>query len=125
VNKSLAFPDPDEGGRYDEVPPSREGVKRAYAYSLRMQPGMVLNRHFHLITVTILPLQIAKYDAGTGLTGTAGPNGGFVSATATTRDGAYEVAVSVGASLPNAVSVRELHPLELAAKVAAAYDARP
>lgn len=125
LNKSLVFPDPDEQGRYDEIPRSREGVRRAYGYSLRMQPGMVLNRHFQLITVTIAPLRIGMHDAGTGLTGTAGPNGGFFTATATTGDGVYEVVVSIGASLPNTVSVRELDPLELAAKVAAAYDSRP
>jgi len=87
-----------------------------------MQPGMVANRHFQIVAVTISPFLPRPNDAGVRANGFAGPNGGVIEARATTRDGAFEVVVSIGALLPNVVSIPELDLDLLASKLAAAYN---
>ncbi len=108
VTAEAVFPNPEVRNRYDNVPPDTQDGKRHYMFTLREQPGMVANRHFHVVTITWAPagtwVKASPASATPAVTGAGSPNGGFVYATAQTADGAYDVQVGLGESLPQGVT---------------------
>jgi hypothetical protein len=99
VTAESVFPDPAERARYEVHPVESSDGKRIYGFVMKLQPGMQANRHFHLISVSVLR---AESDAG-GAAFVAGPNGGFHEETLETSDGRYRLRVSEGMLLPDGV----------------------
>lgn len=78
-----------------------------YLFELKPRPGTTDGRNFQLISVSWARAGtfVKAPGSAAALGGSAGPNGGFVDASARTPDGAYDVRVSQGMLLPDTVDV--------------------
>ena len=118
VTAEVVFPDPAQRKLFAVQPPGTEGDMRGYGFELLPQPGMVKERHFMLVSVTFAHASLGREASiEPTLSSTAGPNGSFLEALARTRDGAYDVRVSLAMLLPESVQVAAFHPREVLARI--------
>lgn len=77
ITAASVFEGPAQMEQYELSPVTEDRGRRSYVFSLRQHPGMIKNRHFHLISVAVTRM-LGTTDAGNYVAGTGGPNGGFV-----------------------------------------------
>jgi hypothetical protein len=101
-----------------------EGGQRSYTFGLKSQPTMDPARHFQIVSVAwARPGTFASDPSGdAGLSGTGGPNGGFVDQISRTPDGTYDVRVSLGELLPNDVRTAAVDPATVTRRLLDAYS---
>ncbi len=123
---ATVMPDRAERDLYEVVPPEIGDNSRAYAYQLKHQPGMIRNRHFHMIMVKwVADSTLVKGESLERMSSTAGPNGSYIADGLMTSDGRYVVNVSVMmSSLPDHVRVANVDPRKIAERLAHAYENR-
>lgn len=126
VNPESVFADRAQRALYRMLPSVTEDGLRTYAFQLNPQPGMDPARHFNLVTVTWAPAGRFVRSAATspGLSGSGGPQGGFVDGFAQTADGAYDVRVSTGMLLPDKVEVPAFDVEQAAVNMIRLYQAQ-
>ena len=124
VTPATVFPDPLQRARYDALAPVAEDGRRSYGFQLKTLPGMVADRHFHLITISWARAGAPESRAGErqSLTSTGGPNGGFIDVEMRTSDGAFVVRVSEAMRLPAVVEVPNVDLKATAAALVKGYE---
>lgn len=122
VTPATIFPDPTQRALYEMHVPASDSGRRSYVFELKAQPGMVANRHFHLITITWARAgTFVGTDGAPRVGSTGGPGGAFVNAVAQTADKAYDVRVSEAMLLPEMVQVPPFDLTKAAAMLARSY----
>ncbi|HEX6243138.1 MAG TPA: hypothetical protein VFZ61_19630 [Polyangiales bacterium] len=121
VTADLLFSSSAQRALYRAVPPETLEDRRVYGFELEPQPGMEPNRHFHVVSVSIGP---AKGTLDAEPVTLAGPNGAFTELAIRTADGLYDVSVSEGSLLPDAVKSSPFDLSRAARSVADRYRAR-
>lgn len=119
---ATVFPDAAQRALYEMRVPTTENGRRSYTFELRKQPGMVANRHFHLITITWAPGDtFGARDGEPRIKSTFGPGGGFISVVAQTADRRFDVQVSEAMRLPDSVQLAPFDSAGLAASLVRGY----
>jgi hypothetical protein len=116
-------PDAAERALYMTNESITEGAQRSYTFGLKPQASMDPARHFQIVSVAwARPGAFASDPSGdAGLSGTGGPNGGFVDQISRTPDGTYDVRVSLGELLPNDVRTAAVDPATVTRRVLDEY----
>ena len=110
-----------QASEYEVHPPTEEGGVRTYAFVLRPRSGMEVDRHFHIVTVAWVPSDAAATDEPMSV---GGPGGGFTTFSSRTEDGRFELRVTEGMLLPDAVELPALDPSSVLARLKTAYEDR-
>jgi hypothetical protein len=123
VALDLLFPQSNQRELFDAHLPTTEGDARTYEFELKPQPGMVQPRHFFLVLISFTHAPSSKASANApSLSSTAGPNGSFVEASATTADNVYQVRVSQAMLLPDSVQILSFDPMGVLTNVLHRYE---
>jgi hypothetical protein len=117
-------PDAAERALYMTNESITEGAQRSYTFGLEPQASMDPARHFQIVSVAwARPGAFASDRSGdAGLSGTGGPDGGFVDQISRTPDGTYDVRVSLGELLPNDVRTAAVDPATVTRRLLDAYS---
>jgi hypothetical protein len=100
VSRDALFPE-GERDLYQVMPAQEVQGKRVYAFLLKPQAGMDPSRHFHTVSIAVMP-SAGALDGGS-VRGLAGPNGSFNQLDARTADGRFDLLLSQGGLLPEQV----------------------
>ena len=119
---AMVFPDAAQRALYEMHVPTTENGRRSYTFELRKQPGMVVNRHFHLITITWAPGDtFGARDGEPRIKSTFGPGGGLIDVVAQTADRRFDVQVSEAMLLPDSVQLAPFDSAGVAASLVRSY----
>jgi hypothetical protein len=124
VTREATLADPiRQAASYALAPLSKNG-QRHYTFILARQPAMDPARHFDVITVSIARAGTLAQTSGEAprTSGVGGPNGMFSDATVRTSDGAYDLRISEGTLLPEAVALAPFDVRQAVLDLAHRYD---
>jgi hypothetical protein len=121
VRVDRVFTDAGQRALYEEQPVQALDNRRIYTFVLKFRPGMQKDRHFHIVTVAVSAAGSGR-QPGTEQP-TMGPNGSFTDKVVRTADDRYELRLSEGMLLPDAVDVPDLDLGAMGQTIALRYAA--